>query len=56
MRELLAATKDGVRPADVAARLAERDRRMALDTRTKSQKLLGDPPPGILRARQEGSA
>jgi hypothetical protein len=32
-------------PADVKARLAERDERAALDTRTAVEVFLGDPPP-----------
>jgi hypothetical protein len=34
-----------VTPQDVARRFAERDQRIALDTRTEAQKYLGDPPP-----------
>ena len=32
-------------PADVKARLAERDARAAQDTRTEVERFLGDPPP-----------
>jgi hypothetical protein len=35
----------GVKPIDARQRLAERDARMARDTRTELQKWLGDPPP-----------
>jgi hypothetical protein len=31
--------------ADLKTRLAERDQRMAADTRTDAQRWLGDPPP-----------
>jgi hypothetical protein len=34
-----------VTPQDVARRFAERDQRIALDTRTEAEKYLGDPPP-----------
>src|SRR4029453_13261799 len=34
-----------VTPQDVARRFAERDQRIAPDTRTEAQKYLGDPPP-----------
>jgi hypothetical protein len=33
------------RPADVQARLAERDQRLARDQRTDLQKMLGEPEP-----------
>jgi hypothetical protein len=35
----------GVKPIDARARIAERDARMAADTRTPVQVWLGDPPP-----------
>ena len=34
-----------VDPQDAAARFAERDARMAADTRTDAQRWLNDPPP-----------
>jgi hypothetical protein len=34
----------GVTATDARARIAERDARMAADTRTECQKVLGDPP------------
>jgi len=34
-----------VTPQDVARRFAERDARLAADTRSDIQRLLGDPPP-----------
>lgn len=39
---------------DVAARLRERDRRLAADTRTEAQRWLGDPSPdrSALQARR----
>ena len=44
---------DRVSVTERMARLAERDRRLAADTRTETQKLLGDPPSaqGVLGQR-----
>lgn len=44
LRSLLSVTKDGVRASDVEARIADRDRRQALDDRTAAERWLGDPP------------
>jgi hypothetical protein len=53
---------NGANPADARARLAERDERARLDTRTEIQRWLNDPPPGrsalatadLSRARSNG--
>jgi hypothetical protein len=42
---LVDCSKWRVRPEDYQARMAERDARLAADTRTEVQKYLGDPPP-----------
>jgi hypothetical protein len=44
LRSLLMVERDAV-AADVAARIAERDRRLAADTRTDAERWLGDPDP-----------
>jgi hypothetical protein len=41
----IAANRWRVTPQDVARRFAERDQRIAADSRTEAQKYLGDPPP-----------
>ena len=40
------AARDGVNPAEVAKRVAEREQREAVDNRTDAQKWLNDPSPG----------
>ena len=40
------AARDRVNPAEVEKRLAEREKREAVDTRTEAQRWLNDPPPG----------
>jgi hypothetical protein len=42
---LVDCSKWRVRPEDYQARMAERDARLAADTRNDCQKFLGDPPP-----------
>jgi hypothetical protein len=42
---LVDCSKWRVRPEDYRARLAERDQRMAADTRSELQKMLGEPEP-----------
>jgi hypothetical protein len=42
---LVDCSKWRVRPEDCRARLAERDQRMAADTRSELQKMLGEPEP-----------
>jgi hypothetical protein len=42
---LVDCSKWRVRPEDYQARIAERDARLAADTRTDVQRILGDPPP-----------
>jgi hypothetical protein len=44
----------GMKPVDARARLAERDARMAADTRTELQKLLGEPEPSRSALAQSG--
>jgi hypothetical protein len=39
------AARNRVDPAEVEKRLAEREQREAADTRTETQRWLGDPPP-----------
>ena len=39
-----AAERNTVRPAEVAAGIAERDERQATDLRTQAERALGDPP------------
>jgi hypothetical protein len=54
---LTAVERDGVPKSDVAARIRERDQRMAAaDTRTDAEKLLGDPPRlmSALAGREKG--
>jgi hypothetical protein len=43
--EFIDANRWRVKPSDAAQRLAERDARLAADTRNDCQKILGDPPP-----------
>jgi hypothetical protein len=45
-----------VDPQDLAQRLAERDARLAADTRTDCEKFLGDPAPGRSALAGNGDA
>ena len=42
----IASDRNTVPRVDLQARLAERDARLAADTRTEAERWLGDPPPG----------
>jgi hypothetical protein len=61
---LIDANKNRTPPEDARARIAERDARIAADTRTELQKLLGEPEPsrsalvrsGLLEANKPKSA
>jgi hypothetical protein len=53
--EFIDANRWRVKPSDAAQRLAERDARLAADTRNDCQKFLGDPPPSR-SALMQGSA
>jgi hypothetical protein len=52
---LIDANKSRVPPEDAQARLEERDRRQAADTRTPAQVWLNEPPPGRSALAQERS-
>jgi hypothetical protein len=45
--------RGSVNSDDIRHRLMERDRQIALDTRTEAERWLGDPPPGRQRSQNE---